>query len=69
MSKPFSFDELLGSLAGQIQSRVWDFSFDPGSNDVDVYVGYLRGQINRPGLVPLPFAGRGAGYRFVEARD
>ena len=53
----------------QILSRVWDFSFDPGSNIVDVYVGYLRRKINRPGLVPLLFTVRGAGYRFVEPRD
>ncbi len=53
----------------QILSRVWDFSFDPGSNIVDVYVGYLRRKINRPGLVPLLFTVRGAGYRFVEPHD
>ena len=53
----------------QILSRVWDFSFDPGSNIVDVYVGYLRRKINRPGLAPLLFTVRGAGYRFVEQRD
>ena len=34
--------------AGQVLSReqlldqVWGFDFDPGSNVVDVYVGYLR---------------------------
>jgi DNA-binding response OmpR family regulator len=49
----------------QILSRVWDYSFDPGSNIVDVYVGYLRRKINRPGLVPLLFTVRGAGYRFA----
>jgi len=49
----------------QILSRVWDYSFDPGSNIVDVYVGYLRRKINRPGLVPLLFTVRAAGYRFV----
>jgi two-component system, OmpR family, response regulator len=49
----------------QILSRVWDYSFDPGSNIVDVYVGYLRRKINRPGLQQLLFTVRGAGYRFV----
>ncbi len=48
----------------QILSRVWDYTFDPGSNIVDVYVGYLRKKINRPGLEPLLFTVRGAGYRF-----
>ena len=49
----------------QILSRVWDYSFDPGSNVVDVYVGYLRRKLNRPGLVPLIQTVRGAGYRLV----
>ena len=53
----------------QILSRVWDFSFDPGSNIVDVYVGYIRRKINRSGLASLLFTVRGAGYRFVERRD
>ena len=48
----------------QILSRVWDYTFDPGSNIVDVYVGYLRKKINRPGLEQLLFTIRGAGYRF-----
>ena len=49
----------------QILSRVWDYSFDPGSNVVDVYVGYLRRKLNRPGLVPLIQTVRGAGYRLL----
>lgn len=33
-----------GDLASreQLLSRVWGYDFDPGSNVVDVYVGYLR---------------------------
>ncbi|MDA8392211.1 MAG: response regulator transcription factor [Actinomycetota bacterium] len=49
----------------QILSRVWDYSFDPGSNVVDVYVGYLRRKINVPGLPPLIQTVRGAGYRLA----
>ena len=49
----------------RILSQVWDFSFDPGSNIVDVYVGYLRKKLNRPGLEPLIQTVRGAGYRFM----
>ena len=49
----------------QILSRVWDYSFDPGSNVVDVYVGYLRRKLNRPGLNPLFQTVRGAGYRLL----
>ena len=48
-----------------ILSHVWDFSFDPGSNVVDVYVGYLRRKINFDGLDPLIQTIRGAGYRLA----
>ncbi len=47
----------------RILSHVWDFSFDPGSNVVDVYVGYLRRKINFDGLEPLILTVRGVGYR------
>ncbi|MGI8493570.1 MAG: winged helix-turn-helix domain-containing protein [Acidimicrobiales bacterium] len=47
----------------QTLSHVWDYSFDPGSNVVDVYVGYLRRKINFPGTPPLIQTVRGAGYR------
>ena len=50
----------------QILGRVWDYSFDSGTNVVDVYVGYLRRKINGPGLAPMLFTIRGAGYRFIE---
>jgi DNA-binding response OmpR family regulator len=36
---------------------------DPGSNVVDVYVGYLRRKINFEGLAPMILTVRGAGYR------
>jgi DNA-binding response OmpR family regulator len=51
----------------QILNRVSDYSFDPGSNVVDVYVGYLRRKLNREGLVPLIETVRGAGYRLLPA--
>jgi two-component system OmpR family response regulator len=50
----------------QILSHVWEYSFDSGSNVVDVYVGYLRRKLNKPGLVPMLVTVRGAGYRFVD---
>ena len=50
----------------QILSHVWEYSFDSGSNVVDVYVGYLRRKLNQPGLSPLVVTVRGAGYRFVD---
>ena len=50
----------------QILSHVWDYSFDTGSNVVDVYVGYLRRKLNKPGLMPMVLTVRGAGYRFLD---
>jgi DNA-binding response OmpR family regulator len=47
----------------RILSQVWQYPHDPGSNVVDVYVGYLRRKLNRPGLEPLVKTVRGAGYR------
>lgn len=49
-----------------ILSRVWQYDLDPGSNVVDVYVGYLRKKLNRPGLEPLIHTVRGAGYRLIK---
>ena len=49
----------------QILNHVWEYDFEPGSNVVDVYVGYLRRKINAPELSPLLHAVRGAGYRLV----
>ena len=47
----------------QILNHVWEVDFEPGSNVVDVYVGYLRRKLNTPELPPLLQALRGAGYR------
>lgn len=49
----------------QILNQVWDYGFDPGSNVVDVYVGYLRRKVNGPGETPLIQTVRGAGYRLT----
>jgi DNA-binding response OmpR family regulator len=49
----------------RILSEVWEYDFDPGSNVVDVYVGYLRRKLNLPGLEPLLKTIRGAGYRLI----
>jgi two-component system OmpR family response regulator len=46
--------ELFMRHPGEVPSRsrvlehVWDFAFDPASNVVDQYVGYLRRKIDRP---------------------
>jgi DNA-binding response OmpR family regulator len=49
----------------RILNHVWDYSFEPGSNVVDVYVGYVRRKINYEGLEPLILTVRGAGYRLI----
>ncbi|MBA2464413.1 MAG: response regulator transcription factor [Nocardioidaceae bacterium] len=52
--------------AGQVLSReqlldhVWGYDFDPGSNVVDVYVGYLRKKLGTSTISTV----RGIGYRF-----
>ena len=45
----------------QLMSRVWNLEFDPGSNVVDVYVGYLRRKLGDQAIETI----RGFGYRFV----
>ncbi|CAN5320671.1 response regulator transcription factor [soil metagenome] len=45
----------------QLLSRVWGFDFDPGTNLVDVYVGYLRRKLGS-GLLETV---RGSGYRLM----
>ena len=49
-----------------ILSKVWQYDLDPGTNVVDVYVGYLRRKLNGPGLEPMIHTVRGAGYRLIE---
>jgi DNA-binding response OmpR family regulator len=46
----------------QIAQHVWGLDFDPESNIVDVYVGYLRRKIEGPDERRLLHTVRGAGY-------
>jgi DNA-binding response OmpR family regulator len=47
----------------QILSVVWGYEHDPATNVVDVYIGYLRRKLARPGR-PVPILTvRGVGYR------
>nr|WP_255316629.1 response regulator transcription factor [Nesterenkonia sp. Act20] len=43
----------------QLLERVWGYSFDPGSNLVDVYVRYLRAKVGAERIKTV----RGVGYR------
>jgi len=47
--------------------HVWDFAFDPGSNVVDVYIGYLREKVDRPFGMHSIETVRGVGYRIGAA--
>jgi DNA-binding response OmpR family regulator len=43
----------------QLLSHVWGYDYDPGSNVVDVYVGYLRKKLGSDAIATV----RGMGYR------
>jgi DNA-binding response OmpR family regulator len=49
-----------------IAEHVWGLGFDPESNIIDVYVGYLRRKIDADGEPRLVQTVRGAGYTLKE---
>jgi two-component system copper resistance phosphate regulon response regulator CusR len=51
-----------------ITEHVWGLDFDPESNVVDVYVGYVRRKVDGEGERPLLKTMRGAGY-VLKAND
>ena len=65
-AREFTLAEIFMRNAGQVLSReqlldhVWGMDFDPGSNVVDVYVGYLRKKFGSEAIATV----RGMGYRF-----
>lgn len=64
-SREFTLAETFMRHPGQVLSReqllemVWGYSFDPGSNLVDVYVRYLRAKVGAERIRTV----RGVGYR------
>lgn len=48
----------------ELLEKVWDLSFDPNSNVVDVHVAHLRQKLGASGLDVLIHTVRGVGYRF-----
>ena len=46
----------------QLSEHVWDMNFEPSSNVVDVYVGYLRNKIDKQFGVNIIKTVRGHGY-------
>jgi len=67
-AREYSLLEFLALRAGEVVSRtdIWEhlYEFDSSaeSNVVDVYIGYLRKKIERPGLPRLIHTRRGQGY-------
>jgi DNA-binding response OmpR family regulator len=51
----------------QILSSVWGYEHDPATNVVDVYVGYLRRKLGRPGEPAPIHTVRAVGYRLGSA--
>ncbi|MBI3900116.1 MAG: response regulator transcription factor [Gammaproteobacteria bacterium] len=49
----------------QIVERVWNSDFFGDLNVIEVYVGYLRRKINKPGQTALIQTVRGVGYRLL----
>lgn len=48
----------------QILRAVWSYEYDPGTNVVDVYIGYLRRKLRRDGEKDPIATVRSVGYRF-----
>ena len=67
-AKEFALLEYLMRRAGtiltrtMIAERVWNCTFEHGSNVVDVYIKHLRDKIDEPGKPTFIQAVRGAGY-------
>ena len=69
-AREFTLAETFLRHAGQVLSReqlldhVWGYDFDPASNVVDVYVGYLRRKVGTSAISTV----RGVGYRLADSR-
>jgi two-component system OmpR family response regulator len=69
LNKEFQLLEYLMRHAGQVVTRtmmteaIWDYSFNPGTNVIDVHVSRLRSKIDALGETPMIRTIRGAGYR------
>lgn len=69
LTKEYQLLEYMMRHAGQVVTRtmlleaVWDYSFNPGTNVIDVHISRLRAKIDAEGEAPLIHTVRGAGYR------
>ena len=70
-AREFAIAEMFFRHPGQVLSRqqllshVWGYDFEPGSNIVDVYVGYLRRKLGKELIASV----RGMGYRLEPPRE
>jgi DNA-binding response OmpR family regulator len=73
-AREFALLAFLMRHPGQVLSRqqildgVWGYCFDPRSNLVDVYIGYLRRKLAEAGAPKAVATVRGMGYRLVTPR-
>jgi DNA-binding response OmpR family regulator len=73
-SREYALLEYLAMRAGEVVSRtdiwehVYEFNSEADSNVVDVYIGYLRKKIERPGKPSLIHTLRGKGYSLEASR-
>jgi DNA-binding response OmpR family regulator len=69
--REYALLELLARRAGELVTRsdiiehCYDFAADSLSNVVDVYIGYLRRKLERPGQPRLIHTRRGQGYQLL----
>jgi DNA-binding response OmpR family regulator len=69
-AREFTMAEVFFRHPGQVMTRqqlldlVWGYDYDPGSNIVDVYVGYLRKKLGSKSIETV----RGMGYRLGEGQ-
>ena len=74
-TKEYALVEFLARNAGRVVGRaaiaqhVWDETFDPFSNLIEVYVNRLRRKIDADSKLPLLHTRRGAGYLFGPAGE
>jgi two-component system copper resistance phosphate regulon response regulator CusR len=74
-AKEYALLEFLARNTGRVVGRaeiaehVWDETFDPFSNLIEVYVNRVRRKIDADSSKPLLHTRRGAGYFFGPAID
>ncbi|MDX6692691.1 MAG: two-component system, OmpR family, copper resistance phosphate regulon response regulator CusR [Blastocatellia bacterium] len=74
-TKEYALLEYLARHSGRVIGReeiaehVWDETFDPFSNLIEVYINRLRRKVDEPFAAPLIHTRRGAGYVLQPALD